>query len=242
MTDYIIIPETKGSDNYGHITPSGIQDGFGQPSFKLDPVNADYKVVSLKTWPIVEPEAPIVYKNLVTNPRFHESISGWTSVDNLAVSSSVPWGDMPAGAPQCGVFDMSGGCHITVPELASFNSYGWTFTVGATPDDEESSSSFWCDLGLYLFDAGNNEVGNYSLRAGLTAKNGWHTYSGTKWVSINNVDHGMLSLYCEFGTPTGNCYATKFCVGADFTGYYDGDSEHWSWEGDPHNSISSGTV
>jgi hypothetical protein len=56
MTDHILIPETKGKENYGHILPSGAQiaDEGIQPVFRLEPLNPDYKVVTAKTWPLKE--------------------------------------------------------------------------------------------------------------------------------------------------------------------------------------------
>jgi len=57
MTDHILIPETKGKENYGHILPSGAQiaDEGSQPIFRLEPVNPQYKVVTAKTWPLAVP-------------------------------------------------------------------------------------------------------------------------------------------------------------------------------------------
>ena len=200
-------------------------------------------------------EPPIAPQfNLVPNPRFHNNATDgwhgatdlWGGGDNYCTRvTSVPWGDLPAGADAAGLCSTAGASISNVEPLPTpyigVSMMPWAATFGAPGTCEAL-------IVLFMLDASNNYLDGVPLVTYSTPFSGdeWHVVGGSVllpalepyWPDYRRV---CMYVWCHaVGDSSTPGYVTQLGLGCDGfgAGYGDGDSPGWHWLGASHNSPS----
>lgn len=235
---------------------------LSDPTGRVDPDSGLPLATPGKVREPVEPIVPegVTGWNYVPNPRFHLGMDGWTAngypLTHIHRATSVPWGDLPAGADACARFD-GDTLHYTTNPFQWFvaempacpgGTFDFTCVFGATADGDPWPQEARLFICAEAYDsAGQPLGGSYEEASGVLDE--WTTHTTT---FLMGTDAAICKLwlwawpttYCQVGNGwlypglAGYGYATLLRVGGNV--YRDGDSAGWEWTGTAHDSASDG--
>lgn len=184
-----------------------------------------------------------VVTNLVSNPSFATGTSGW-SASSASVNRVIsPWSADGNGSLR---ITASGQDSFSATYVAAVAGQAYTATAAIRIETPLTGSMAGSMQQRSIFLSFQNASGTHLGTGGMeaapaVAPNAQGTYE-VRATGIAPIGTARLTIRLYNGATTGSVYWDRVMVieGSEPTGYGDGGSPGWTWNGTPNNSTSTG--